>query len=198
VAQYLPVVSDLSVGCDFAVVSLGARDPGAGTRRRTVDHSWHTEDEAAIGGQRRITIHRHANATRITATVVPDRARPHFWAKHFGDRRQRAEMMVFRGIKRLCRSYVGAYWHYYELSNGGMYAAPHLGGPMRIEAPLNGYEGDLTADAAGITATVYALRGLAAFIRAADDCDALLERYYLLYAYIRQHPQSQQILAAID
>src|ERR1700688_1442010 len=44
----------------------------------------------------------------------------------------RVEDAVYRVMRDLAQEYRGGYWHFYELSNGGLYMAPQLG-PLDIQ-----------------------------------------------------------------
>ncbi len=60
-------------------------------------------------------------------------------------------MLYHSKMKGLCREYRGAYWLMWELSNGGFYMAPARDEMLNIEA-MNYFSGQMSADAAGITA----------------------------------------------
>ncbi|MGR8998212.1 MAG: antirestriction protein [Gammaproteobacteria bacterium] len=51
--------------------------------------------------------------------------------------------------------YNGSYWEFYELSNGGFYMAPRSDSKFNVSCE-NGFEGQLSADALGIVACLYA------------------------------------------
>jgi hypothetical protein len=70
------------------------------------------------------------------------------------------ELSVYGWMDLLCEGYTGGYWEFYRLSNAGFYMAPARG-RFRMFCPGNGFEGELSADAAGLVACLYALNGLA-------------------------------------
>jgi hypothetical protein len=138
-----------------------------------------------------------------TALIIARRVAAHrrmaFTPKYFGKHRMlHGEGFAYQWMRRLCRPYQGAYWHFYELSNGGFYMAPDLSGPLRIEVPGNGYRGDLSADATGIVVTLFALSQLMDCTHGQDDCETFIERFHRLRDFAAQHAEADAILAAID
>ncbi|MGU9944976.1 antirestriction protein, partial [Bordetella avium] len=116
----------------------------------------------------------------VTAALVDDEHRLDFLPTYFGPRlMMRGEALVYGWMRRLAESYNGGFWNYYTLTNGGFYMAPVLG-RLRLEVDGNGYSGEMSADAAGIVATLFALGQLAAETQGTDECDALIDRYHWL------------------
>ena len=66
------------------------------------------------------------NAALITATLLPDAQRLHFWPQHFGGIPQwiLLEPHIFGWMDRLCENYSGGIWRFYTLTNGGAFMAP--------------------------------------------------------------------------
>lgn len=134
----------------------------------------------------------------VTASLVPLDTRMDFLPKHFGMRRfVTGESMVYMHMQNLCDDYSGASWSYHELSNGGFYMAPELTKTLRVEAP-NGFVGELTADAAGIVATMYALGHLAGMLAGTEEGDPIIERYHWLREFALDHAECGAIMRAID
>ena len=108
----------------------------------------------------------------------------------------RLEPFIYTVTERLSRDYHGGYWEFYQLSNGGFYMAPAADRLFHLIC-ANQFEGDLTADALGITACLYAYSNLSfsgpdAF---ADICN---DQYYWLKDYALGHPEVEAILGATD
>lgn len=82
----------------------------------------------------------------------------------------------------------------YTLSNGGFYMAPDLKNPVLLAVDGNGFEGEMSPDAAGIVASLFALCSLAA----QTEEDQHIELYHALRAYALEHAEARLILAAID
>jgi len=132
---------------------------------------------------------------KITAQLVADDDRMDFMPKHLGLRNLMAGQNLFPAyLEKLSQDYKGGYWEFYELSNGGWYTAPR--GDKRFNMAWSGnyYEGVMSADAAGITATLYALSHLAN----STQEDALIEAYHKLRDFAIEHAEGQEILSAID
>lgn len=103
-------------------------------------------------------------------------------------------------MARLSQDYKGGLWHFYELSNGGFYLAPNKTERMRVEVDGNGFDGAMSADAAGIVATLFALNHLVALVyeEGGPELDKLSDHYYFLRDFALGHPEAVTILRAID
>ena len=135
----------------------------------------------------------------VTASLVAEAQRLDFLPAYFGPRlMMRGEALVYAWLRRLCERYNGAYWHYYTLSDGGFYMAPDLPDRLEIEVDGNGFRGELSADAAGIVATLFALGQLAAEAADTDAGDALIDRYHFLRGFAASHAEAAAIYRAID
>ncbi len=133
----------------------------------------------------------------ITASLVAEGQRLDFLPAYFGPRlMMRGEALVYAWLRWLCERYSGAYWHYYTLSNGGFYMAPRLAERLVIE--IDGYRGELSADASGIVATLLALGQLAAEAADTEAGDALIDHYHFLRSFAVGHEEAALILLAID
>ena len=130
----------------------------------------------------------------ITATKVADEDRLNFWLRHVGMTKMLSfERHVFCWMERLCPHYDGGFWEFYDLSNGGFYIALAGEKKMWLTWPGNYFNDEMSADAAGIVATLYALNDFAEQISPAFG-----EKHRQLYDYIESHPEAQAIYAAID
>lgn len=134
----------------------------------------------------------------ITATKVEDtRDRLGFLERLFGRYFIQGEAEVFDWMGRLAQSYTGGFWEFYSLSNGGHFMAPRMG-RVKIEAP-NDFEAEVSEEAAGIIACMYALSHLAFKVsHRGGDTDALTEQYIALRAFAADHAERELILAAVD
>jgi len=132
----------------------------------------------------------------IPSHAVPDADRLAFTAKLFGmNFPMRLEPTVFDMAGRLATGYSGGYWQFYALSNGGFYMAPKTDAIFDVSCQ-NGFEGNLSSDALGIAACLYAYSHLSfgegAF---AETC---AQHYHWLRDYMFGHPEVRGILGAID
>lgn len=131
-----------------------------------------------------------------SATPVPDNRRMEFLPRLFGRRLLIiGEHTVFRFMEILSPSdYGGGLWDFYEIAGQPLYLAPTSKPRYRIVCEGNGYEGEVSADAAGIIATLFSFSHLSF----RHDADELAEGYNRLYAYAAEHPEAAEIFQAID
>jgi len=140
----------------------------------------------------------------ITSNLVPEAQRMDFVDKLFGiSYVLKLEPTVFQFAEQLAApTYNGGYWMFYAVSNGGFYMAPRADAIFKVNAD-NGFSGQLSADALGITACLYAFSHLSfgdgltstgggAF---AETC---AQQYHLLREFIFGHAEVRAILRAID
>jgi hypothetical protein len=139
---------------------------------------------------------------------------PHLFATPQG------EQMVISFMRQHCASYDGGYWHFYDIPRGfngqiapwtegcttsrtGYIAPPE--GTYRLSIPGNYFDEEVSADAAGLIATLFVLNQLSWKVSEmgpayAQTCQALVERQDALkdYISISKHPESHLIFSAID
>ena len=121
--------------------------------------------------------------TVIDRELVPEARRMDHTAELFGpDFPMRLEPTVFAMAERLSADYRGGYWLFYALSNGGFYMAPDSQANFAVRCE-NGFEGQLSADALGITACLYAYSTLS-FGGTKGFAEACAEHYHLLREYM--------------
>jgi hypothetical protein len=106
------------------------------------------------------------------------------------------EPYVYAVTKAIAREYNGGYWEFYALSNGGFYMAPNSACPFHV-ACENGFEGDLSADALGIAACLYAYSQLS-FTTNNEFAEICTRQYHMLRDYMLEHSEVQVILGTID
>lgn len=131
----------------------------------------------------------------ITATQIPVGARLDFLPRHFGRRDMLVvENTVYNQLRALCAQYQGGYWEFYDLSNGGCYLAPR-GTEYRLFCEGNGFEATVSADAAGIIATLHALSHLSFKFQ---DSTLISDHFHQLRAFALRHAEQSAIFSAID
>ena len=91
------------------------------------------------------------SSATVNARLVTGEERLRTLPKHFGPRQLTVEHAVFTWMRELATEYRGGVWQFYELSNGGFYMAPQVE-PLHLRVEGNGFDGQMSADAAGITA----------------------------------------------
>lgn len=134
-------------------------------------------------------------ATAITSSKVAEQDVHSFLPRVCGHLSIYTQNCIFDALKQLSDgAYRGGFWEFYELSNGGFYMAPVLGAPIRLMCDGNGFDGELSPEAAGIVATLFGVgRVLAHF-----EYDPLIEHYHRLRDFAMDHAEAWPILACID
>ncbi len=112
--------------------------------------------------------------TKLTREIVPENHRLAITAKIFGGHFPTIlEALIYNFTDNLAEDYHGGYWAFYSLSNGGFYMAPYSDSTFHVICD-NTFEGDLSADALGITVCLYAYSHLS-FSGTAELADACNE-----------------------
>jgi hypothetical protein len=135
-----------------------------------------------------------AAGTSIIASKVPNRQRLSFLPRYLGSHMLMGEALVYAALESMSDDYNGGYWEFYDLSNGGFYMAPAIDKKLRLTCSGNYFDGEVSADAAGIIATLMALNQLSWQTRG----DHYIRLFYLLRDFATEHPESALILRAID
>ena len=135
--------------------------------------------------------------SNITRIQVPEHKRLSHTAKLFGlNFPLQLEKLVYAITDNIAEDYKGGYWEFYALSNGAFYMAPHSDTPFNVSCE-NGYEGQLSGDALGITACLYAY-SLLSFSGKNGFDEICARQYHLLRDYMLIHTEVAAILKAID
>lgn len=135
--------------------------------------------------------------SNITCKPVPEHQRLSHTAKLFGLHFPMAiEPTIYNITDSIAEEYNGGYWNFYELSNGGFYMSPNSDKPFRVSCE-NGFEGELSADALGITVCLYAY-SLLSFSNKPGLSEICADQYHWLREYMLDHPEAGAILAAVD
>ena len=107
----------------------------------------------------------------------------------------KVEPTIFNMATMLAAGYTGGFWNMYQLSNEGWYMSPVSEAPFAVTSK-NGYTGEMSADALGITACMFAFSHLSFGNGVlAERC---AEQYHQVRAFASDHPEAEAILAAID
>jgi hypothetical protein len=138
----------------------------------------------------------NSNDAAITSQIVAEDQRMEVVDKLFGiNFPMRLEPCIYAITEKLSKDYRGGYWEFFALSNGGFYMAPNIDTSFPVSCE-NGFEGQLSADAMGITACLYAYSTLS--FNGDSFAELCAEQYHLLREYIFQHTECEAILRAID
>jgi hypothetical protein len=142
-----------------------------------------------------------ATTATIIRTELAETARLHFLPALVGDRFMiRFESLVYRFAREFCDAYKGGFWDYYTLDNGGGYMALRSDDRIRAASP-NGSTFNLSADAFGITCTLFALSELSFFVDAKgtpQESDKVSDRFHALREFAQAHEEASAIFSLID
>lgn len=139
-----------------------------------------------------------AIATRITRNQVAQRNRLQILPRYAGHLGAILEATIYQVLGEYHAGYQGGYWEFFELDNGAFYMAPTgLVEPLSMECAGNWYSGTMSADAAGLTATLVAVNRMAWGTDGADR-NRFVDLFYALRAYALDHAEAGEIMRAID
>ncbi len=131
---------------------------------------------------------------KIEAYLVLEDARIGTLPRHFGARMMTVENGVYNFMREFASEYKGGVWDFYELSNGGFYMAPHCE-PVKFSVHSNGFEGTLSADAAGITVCLFTFSHFS-FQYPANE--VFSRHFYRLREFALEHKEAGLIISAVD
>jgi hypothetical protein len=132
--------------------------------------------------------------TSITiCNPIPEARRAAYAHKVFGSAFSFiVEPTIYSMASMLSPDYKGGMWLFSGLCPAGFFMFPDSDATFRVVSP-NGYEGEMSAEALGITACLYAYSHLS--FGGDEVCS---EQYHLVRDYAMDHPEAREILAAID
>ena len=129
-------------------------------------------------------------------TPIPDAKRMEFLPRLFGHRLiVTGENAVYSFMEALSSDYHGGFWQFYETDEGALYMAPEGRDRMKLAWDGNGFDAEVSSDAAGIIATLFTLSHMPMSFR---GCDYLADHYHRLLDFAAGHDESRLIFAAID
>ena len=138
----------------------------------------------------------NASATtvaKVEAYAVPANARLGTLPRHFGIHMLTVEGRIYDLLGQFSPSCDGGMWQFFELSNGGFYMTPP-DESYELSVDGNGYQGRMSADAAGITVCMFAFSQMSF-----EYTNEVFSRHYhLLFDYARNRPEAAAIFRAID
>ena len=128
----------------------------------------------------------------VRKTKIADECMGNFLPSLFGMKCIKVEILVFSFMDYLSPDYKGGSWAFCRLSNGGFFMFPNRAEPFCIKVNGNGFSGELSAEAAGIVACLFALCAFA------EESEQGAEHYHLLRDFAIDHPEAGLIFQAID
>jgi len=137
-----------------------------------------------------------ASPSTVTRELVPEDQRLVVVERLFGMAFPlQLEPVIYGITERMAEDYDGGYWEFWTLSNEGFYMTPSEDRIFHVKCQ-NMYEGDLSADALGITSCLYAYSNLSFSLT--DMAREYARHYHLLREYMLDHPEVREILGATD
>jgi Antirestriction protein len=134
--------------------------------------------------------------TTVTRTLVAEDQRLIIAEKLFGVHFPlQLEPVIYGITDSMSEDYTGGYWHFYTLSNGGFYMGPSEDRIFHVICQ-NQFEGDLSADALGITSCLYAYSHLS--FTDGNIAREYARHYHRLREFMAEHPEVGAILGATD
>lgn len=92
------------------------------------------------------------------------------------------------------RDYGGGFWNFYECDGRPLFMASQSTSRFRIESDITQYRGEVSAEAAGVIATLFTFSHLSFRF----ESDFLVEGYHRLHAWCDGYPEASEIFQAID
>jgi hypothetical protein len=128
--------------------------------------------------------------------IENDEDRMNAGVKYFGNIMQwlDAEATIF-GIAMEHTEYSGGFWDFYETSNGAFFMTPSSDTPFQWSNPMNFSEGEVSAEALGIIACLYAYSHMS-FKHTKNE--SFGKQYHKLREFSYNHPEAVMISRAID
>ena len=106
-----------------------------------------------------------------------------------------AQNFAFDVAWKYVEGYSGGLWDYYETKNGAFFMSPQADEKLKWSNPDNYSEGEISAEALGIIACLYAFSHMS--FRHQDN-EAFGNQYHKLRESIYKHPEASMIFRAID
>lgn len=142
-----------------------------------------------------MSIARVDTSSQLAAVKVPIGRRCDSIVSHLGEYMLVFENRVYDQMGDLCADYGGGFWDYVELTNGGFYMRLKRVEPMWITVKDgNGFNRELSPEAASIVANLFAYSHLASVYR--DD--RLVDHYWRLMEYTQTLGEFLEIRGAVD
>ncbi len=132
------------------------------------------------------------------ATIVSEDARLEFYPARFGKYYLAAENLVYVHAKRFVKGYQGGFWNYYTTSNGAFFVALDTANKLHLVIPENYTSEHMSAEAAGITLTLFVLSRFANARIPQAESERFIDGYHKLREFAVSHAEASAILTAID
>ncbi len=136
------------------------------------------------------------HSTALAASLVPDHRRAEFLPNLFGLNLLLIGEHTLYGLMEWLspEDYGGGFWDFYEFDGRPLFLAPTSKPRYRIICRTNDYTGEVTAEAAGIIATLFTFSHLSFKY----ESNRLADGYGRLFGFAAGHPEASEIFQAID
>lgn len=142
-----------------------------------------------------VDVYRREAGTKVVTESKRIRALP----REFGNKYLIVESSVFTMAQRILPAYFGGYWDFIKLANGGFYMAPRFDGLARLSVAGNGFEGEVSSDAAGIVVCMMTYSSLSFSLQHDTEAhERIVQHFHKVREYVGEHPEASAIFAAID
>lgn len=132
----------------------------------------------------------------ITKELISDSLRLKALPYFFRQGMMLVEPTVFDLMGKHCKTYSGAYWDFYKLSNGGFFMAPSGQETYALSNADNYADVELSAEAAGIAIALLAYSRLS--FTSSSASHTFSSQYHWVREFARNHPESTQIFRFTD
>ncbi len=107
----------------------------------------------------------------------------------------RLEPMIYEIVEQIAPDYRKQFWRYFKLSNGGLYLKPEEDRVYAVSC-ANGFHGDLSSDALGITACLSVYYSHCSFSQDERFGSKCGDHYHLLRSYMMDHAEAAQMTSS--
>ena len=136
---------------------------------------------------------------QMQTQIIPERQRRGTLAREFGGGLESIEVesMIFAVAHRLMPEYRGGFWDFVKLANGGFYLALRPEDQMLVSVEGNGFGGPVSGDAVGMIVSMMTYSTMS-FATQGKLQQRLVEHFHRVREYALEHPESLNIMMAID
>ncbi|MGL4757192.1 MAG: antirestriction protein [Aeromonadaceae bacterium] len=131
----------------------------------------------------------------LIAGIVIDSKRLDMMPKYFGRWMMQTETNIYGWLSRICATYQGGYWDMWEVSNDAFFMVPPaIDEGYKLSIDSNGFEGVLSAHAAGVVVCLFAY----CHVWGITGDDRFANLYHALREYALTLDEYSLIFQAID
>lgn len=130
-----------------------------------------------------------------SARILSETERMGFLPRLFGPSLMMVgENLVYTFMSKMSAEYRGGFWDFMEAGDA-LYMAPQSPDRVSMSWDMNGYDGVVSKDAAGVIVTLFALSHMCGVYGNRDNLAAAYDRLFKVAA---RNPEAHEIFRAID